>query len=453
VRSHMLVHAHAAGADALELEALTHELAQRVAAPVAGAVLELHARIRAVHQRVHDEAAALDRFVGGDLHVRTPRLRLALRARGDLIDHLRAQLIDRGFFLEARGHELRRQPRLFRGAVEVGDRRRIDALRGGRSCRGSRGGRRGGRGALLLFLLLGGGPGVFFGCRIAALPWLFHVSLLWLRIGGSTRRGDELTLERALARPHGVLTRFRARVRADRHERELDGFPVDRAVHPQIVQVLRRDHFHAIRGVARRDVANDLVLHVLQDRLHVLARGETHRRRRLGGQAGRLHHADHAAQIPPRVTVEQRRLARLQALHAHVLGIERELLPVVAIAHPVIALHARAGCPHEIDGALGQIHTPDRSFAHEHGQVRVPLCFACLHEGLPKIEAPAGGSPRAGACVTRVRCAPQLRVHTCALFGSATPQPPAFPARCRAYRCYRRQPLRHCQPCPCRSRI
>jgi hypothetical protein len=67
--------------------------------------------------------------------------------------------------------------------------------------------------------------------------------------------------------------------------------------------------------------------------------------------------------------VFKQRRATVQALHAHVRGIERQLFPERLVVEPVVALHARAGGPHHLEGARLRVVARERRHARLHRQL------------------------------------------------------------------------------------
>ena len=142
-------------------------------------------------------------------------------------------------------------------------------------------------------------------------------------------------------------------VGADRHGGELERLPVDGAPDRRLAVGL--GDLVAADRVADRDVADDAGGDVAPDRLDVGPVGEAHggaadERLALARDPGPLDDADHVAEVPGAVGVEERRAA-VQAAEIDVRLLEREHL-VVALAGPGIApAHRRAGRPDHLDGA------------------------------------------------------------------------------------------------------
>ena len=140
---------------------------------------------------------------------------------------------------------------------------------------------------------------------------------------------------------------------ADRHGGELERLPVDGAPDRRLAVGL--GDLVAPDRVADRDVADDAGGDVAPDRLDVGPVGEAHRgaadqRLALAGDPGALDDADHVAEVPGAVGVEERRAA-VQPAEVDVRLLERQHL-VVALAGPGIApAHRGAGRPDQLDGA------------------------------------------------------------------------------------------------------
>jgi hypothetical protein len=221
--------------------------------------------------------------------------------------------------------------------------------------------------------LLGGGflaSGIGFGCRDRGFDRFGHDGLLvTLRRAagtGGSRRGDEFAGEGGSTTIAGIVRsagpNAGSRIRTDRNQAELHRLVIDSAIRPHVAAVRGRQHLVAPDDVANRNVSDDLVGHILENRLDVVALRESDKCSALAAsQLGALNDADLGAKaLPSPVGVEQRGSAGLQSAHANVRRVGRELLVVVPVALPVIAAHSGASGPHELRGPLLEVYRCNR---------------------------------------------------------------------------------------------
>ncbi len=189
---------------------------------------------------------------------------------------------------------------------------------------------------------------------------LGHDGALVSQGGFDRRRGEALLSLRADGSPRRLLRNRRGSpdrriaVHRDRHDGDLEGLPIHRAVDGLAGRGVR-PRLVAVHAIADAHCPQRAIGDALPDGLDVGGGAELQRRVAAATlEAGGGNAPEHVAGIAAAVRVQHRGLARAQRVHAHRVGRHLQLLGDQAEGGNEVA-SPRAGRPHHLDGACGAI--------------------------------------------------------------------------------------------------